>query len=1435
MSYTDAARRDVSGTFTVISDNKGILTKKFSIGQDGRLERETVAHVVDANARMVAASPHQLAQLLNGGLQANEALAFGVPDAENARIVTERQRRKRGEAGADEAGLPIISRSRRYFKWSGGAGYLMCDVDPIGDEILSQETVFGLITAIIPELAKAPCVSTHSASSWIFDSDTGDELIGARGLRFYWLLDDTSEVPRIGKLLQDRLWLAGYGRVVLSASGAMLLRTPLDGAVSQPERLDFAAGAVCGPGIEQRRPAPIVINGDAPPLDTSSVQDLNTSEQSKLLEVIGSAKDAMRPAASAKRAEWIEKRLDDLVRNISETDPALRQEQIEAERKKLGEMLDGGFLADDFILHIVKGGEIVPTTVSDVLANRVQYHHKLTLDPIEPGYLNGKVVGRLDLLNADGPILHSFAHGGAVYRLRSVSSALLVIDLWDESIPVSGTLGEAYLSRTLALGIREWPEELRYHQKSNALIARISDLYGEMIGVHAVYLDGDGKPRRHAPKKNFGPSDGGFFRIGDNEYDYGENLAPLIICEDIENALTLWTATHGMEVWATITPLEDLKNLPLGRQIILAADNNKRSSPSARKLNLKVRRWEAEGLDVTTIYAGEVRGEGVNDFSDLNMDQGLHATRARAKTEISGGWTAPYWDMPIGFARVALAALTTDFFTRALSSRRFTRAIGVTLGAGKTYAAHQAIIRFLHRLRDDGSEGMVVFGVPNHKLSDEVADRFNRAAIADREARGGSHLLTAAVWRGRDARRPGGGPEDLMCSRIDDVRAAQEIKADVSEEVCGACPHLTTCPYIAQYDIECDVLVVSHALIGHAMPPILKRRGLAAAVIDEDPLDAWLVGLGDEPTELPLGCLVDGSMPPGDEPALPHLRRRLHRALETAPDGPVTLEQVTEAGITFYAALDALRLEWDRKIVGAAHDRGPNATIDRAVMLWEAIAELAKAALLAFNRPIPTVGSGWAELVTTPNGRVIRLLGRRDIRGSKWGNSPFLFLDAGIDEQILRHWFPDLPKAMRINVEAWYQRIHQLAAYASSKSYYLDESGNTPAELRTKARRRAKLRAWILAVSRACGGRAAVCSNKRIITALDLPDDIGKCWFNAVAGLDEFGDTDTMVIVGRTQPAPRAIERQSMALTGWAPAISVNEYQRKDAWRAQWGDTSEEVRYTRTDNDHHPDPLCERLRRRAAYGQVKQALGRPRGVNRTKDNPVDIFILSDVVLDEPVDRLLTIAALELDGLTLQLGQGPVAFHSADAAHRAYPGLFGSRKEARTALDKIEKVGATSGPFLAKNTKPEKGLSSHSPFSFHLTGVGQIIQSGVYDPRRLEPGDVRAEVERLLGTLAEFWLGDSRGQPTELERQLEVGPVAFQSPAAALKAYPTLWASKDAAKKAFAANRGDQPSDTLEITFKIAGNGQRPQRAYVRSIGGAQELVESLIGLAVTVL
>jgi hypothetical protein len=250
---------------------------------------------------------------------------------------------------------------------------------------------------------------------------------------------------------------------------------------------------------------------------------------------------------------------------------------------------------------------------------------------------------------------------------------------------------------------------------------------------------------------------------------------------------------------------------------------------------------------------------------------------------------------------------------------------------------------------------------------------------------------------------------------------------------------------------------------------------------------------------------------------------------------------------------------------------------------------------------------------------------------------------------------------------------------------------------------------------------------------------------------------------------------------------------------------------------------------------VKQALGRPRGVNRTKDNPVDIFILSDVVLDEPVDRLLTIAALELDGLTLQLGQGPVAFHSADAAHRAYPGLFGSRKEARTALDKIEKVGATSGPFLAKNTKPEKGLSSHSPFSFHLTGVGQIIQSGVYDPRRLEPGDVRAEVERLLGTLAEFWLGDSRGQPTELERQLEVGPVAFQSPAAALKAYPTLWASKDAAKKAFAANRGDQPSDTLEITFKIAGNGQRPQRAYVRSIGGAQELVESLIGLAVTVL
>ncbi|HSG58351.1 MAG TPA: hypothetical protein VLA06_02385, partial [Woeseiaceae bacterium] len=110
-----------------------------------------------------------------------------------------------------------------------------------------------------------------SASSHIHDRATGDDLTGLRGQRLYMLVAEAGDIPRAGAALVDRLWAAGLGRIVASAAGSALERCPVDASVWQPERLDFAAGAVCGPGLAQRRGVPRLIPGGVEVVDTRSV------------------------------------------------------------------------------------------------------------------------------------------------------------------------------------------------------------------------------------------------------------------------------------------------------------------------------------------------------------------------------------------------------------------------------------------------------------------------------------------------------------------------------------------------------------------------------------------------------------------------------------------------------------------------------------------------------------------------------------------------------------------------------------------------------------------------------------------------------------------------------------------------------------------------------------------------------------------------------------------------------------------------------------------------------------------------------------------------------------------------------------------------------------------------------------------------------------
>ncbi len=65
-------------------------------------------------------------------------------------------------------------------------------------------------------------------------------------------------------------------------------------------------------------------------------------------------------------------------------------------------------------MELENGKEV---TIGQVLDDRDRYHGALCKDPLEPDYQNGKITAKFYLYGS-APLLHSFAHGGATYRLH---------------------------------------------------------------------------------------------------------------------------------------------------------------------------------------------------------------------------------------------------------------------------------------------------------------------------------------------------------------------------------------------------------------------------------------------------------------------------------------------------------------------------------------------------------------------------------------------------------------------------------------------------------------------------------------------------------------------------------------------------------------------------------------------------------------------------------------------------------------------------------------------------------------------------------------------------------------------------------------------------------------------------------------------------------
>jgi hypothetical protein len=395
------------GALTVFRSDRGLLAKTYTLA-DGKLDKQTAAQLTHGTFRRVEfADVAGLAAVIEG-LTTHEAISasLAADGSASGRVVTQ---------ATLSANPGALARTKQHFQLQGSPGVGFIDHDcAAGETALTRDALWQMLLAVVPALAGAGVLWRPSGSSNICNGER--DLTGLRGQHLFVLIEDASDWPRVVRVIARRLWLAGHGRIVLSASGSMLERCPIDTAPADAARLIFAAGAACAPPLEQRRGAAVVLaNGGF--LDSrAAVPDLSDEDEARAVALVESAKSAKFGEAQGLRelhkASTIARRLPGLLAQGGGAADA---------QSRLGASVDaafGGVLLSDFELSVVQAdGRREAVTVGQVLSQRERFHEANVLDPINPEHRGGSADGRLFLMGSS-PILYSLDDGGTVYRLR---------------------------------------------------------------------------------------------------------------------------------------------------------------------------------------------------------------------------------------------------------------------------------------------------------------------------------------------------------------------------------------------------------------------------------------------------------------------------------------------------------------------------------------------------------------------------------------------------------------------------------------------------------------------------------------------------------------------------------------------------------------------------------------------------------------------------------------------------------------------------------------------------------------------------------------------------------------------------------------------------------------------------------------------------------
>lgn len=261
-----------SAVITIISSNSGPVVKIF-YWEDGELKNQAKASIFSGTAKTVsAATPSDLLGIIDE-LRPNEALSLGRLSQCNVTFPITTQGRLRDGS---------ITRTKEWFKHSDKAGYMLLDVDTkdlptsVIDK-LGGKSVVEVIHDVVPELRNSARLIRASSSGGIIKPD--GSMKTATGFHIFAMVGNQTQSKVLLNLLQDRLWLAGFGYYKISKSGSLLERSLIDTAVHGAERLVFEAAPILRSPLQRKATPPKVFDGGF--LDLKSLPDIDAVKQLK--------------------------------------------------------------------------------------------------------------------------------------------------------------------------------------------------------------------------------------------------------------------------------------------------------------------------------------------------------------------------------------------------------------------------------------------------------------------------------------------------------------------------------------------------------------------------------------------------------------------------------------------------------------------------------------------------------------------------------------------------------------------------------------------------------------------------------------------------------------------------------------------------------------------------------------------------------------------------------------------------------------------------------------------------------------------------------------------------------------------------------------------------------------------------------------------------